>query len=606
MNIVSGKPSLRTSVVTQLSLLFLSLAVVNLVVTWIFSGANQMRLIAEKASMSGATVAVEVLRRLEPLFAQNRGLQADPDIQLINRALQTSANVKTLLVREYFLFTSEFDIAGAYPVHKKTTVSAEMTQNILRAVQLRDLNGQTYLAKPSVTDYHVDLYIPLTNTGARDLVFYTRVHVDSVANDLNSLVRLVAATIVLMLVIQAAIGFLIYRILIKPIRDVSAAAITLGGGDFATVDLPRRQRDEILLLVESFNKMSGDLREKDRIIKSQIEELKEKNDTLDFELDIAERIQLSILPDTQKLESYGVTLHYKPLYKVSGDFFDIAVRPNGTLAVLIADASGHGVPAAFLTILMKVFFSEFIGQASTPGELMQTINRSICRYLEGTGFYLTAFVVFIGPEGRSSYCNCGHPPPLVVGGLSKPLELAGLSDVIGIIPDSENYSSHDVHLKVGQKLILFTDGLTELRNTEGEFLPADSLNELTVEYGDAEHSSLNGTILEFARRFQGDARLSDDLTLAVVNVSDAQIDLPAPADGFAETAVVNSLEVSVIDLLRQLISVRDTSTYQVLLANSYLRSGQINLARSTVAKALEKFPASASLARIAEKIRLNS
>lgn len=600
----------KTSIVTQLSLLFLTLAVINLIVTWIFSGANQMRLISEKANLSGSSVAYEVLRRISaPDAGANAGGKASArlDVRGIAQKLEVGAQQKKMIIPGFMVATGEFELIGAHPPDSARRMTADVSQNILKALQLRDLSGQAYFAKPNITDFTIDLYIPLPGTASRDLLLITQIGVESIRDDLKSLLRLIFATIGIMLAIQVAIGFLIYRILIKPIRDVSSAAVAIGGGAFSKVDVPKRQRDEILLLIESFNQMSSELKQKDDTIRNQVEELQEKNDTMDFELEIAERIQQSILPDAEKLDRCRAALEYVPLYKVSGDYYDIVFLEDGSVAIIIADASGHGVPAAFLTILMKVFFSDLVQKHNDVAQLMNEINRSISRYLESTGFYLTAFLMRILPSGEAQYCNCGHPAQLRLRYDGALEELPGDSDVIGLTVDSDRYAPTTIRLAPRDKIILFTDGLTELRNAAGEFLPEQDFFNVLRKQGSLTAAALREEVLSFARGFQGDGKATDDLTLVVLTVGDLFADAPktkiyAPQ---ASEKTDEPRDMVVARLLRQIIEIYDAPSYHALLANTYLRLGKVDLARLTVVHALRKFAGSETLAKLSQKLRLD-
>lgn len=606
MPVLSGKA--KTSIVTQLSLLFLTLAVINLIVTWIFSGANQMRLISEKANLSGSSVAFEVLRRIgSPLTEPGRGPKAAVvDIGGVAEKLRAGPQQEKTIVPEFMIVTGEFEFMGAYPPGSARRVTADVSQNILKALQLRDLSGQAYFARPNISGFTIDLYIPLPSVGSRDLVFITQISVDSIREDLKSLIRLIFATIGIMLAIQVAIGFLIYRILIKPIRDVSSAAVAIGGGNFSKVDVPRRQRDEILLLIESFNQMSSELKQKDETIRNQVEELQEKNDTMDFELEIAERIQQSIMPDAEKLDSFRAALEYVPLYRVSGDYYDIAHLEDGSVAIIIADASGHGVPAAFLTILMKVFFTDLVHKYSDVAQLMHEVNRSISRYLESTGFYLTAFLIRVWPSGEAQYCNCGHPAQVHLTTNGDLAELSGDCDVIGLTVDNDRYTAAKIHLAETDKLVLFTDGLTELRNAEGEFMPEDKFLELLRTHGASTAAQLRQEVLAFARGFQGAGKASDDMTLVVLTVADlfstganAGVHATQPAETAGEPR-----DMAVARLLQQIIEIYDAPSYHALLANAYLRLGKTELARETVVNAMGKFSGSETLGRLSRKLHI--
>lgn len=550
-----------------------------------------MRLISEKANLTGASLSHDILRISEGLS----------DAKLIAEKLNGTGR-KEKLISTFTLATSEFEIIDSYPEGSARKITPAVSQNILKAIQLKDLSGQRYLAQANIMDFNLDLYIPIASRGSRDILLITQIHLESIPQDLKSLVRLIAATIGLMLLIQIAIGFLIYRILIKPIKDVSIAAIELGNGHFSTLDIPRRQRDEILLLVESFNQMSIELQNKDKIIRNQIEELSEKNDTMDFELEIAERIQKSILPDGDKTQEVQIALEYDPLYKVSGDFYDFVRFTDGSIGIIIADASGHGVPAAFLTILMKVFFTDLAQRYSAPAVLMREINLAISRFLENTGFYLTAFYIRIYPSLEATYCNCGHPAQLCVRETGELFLLENDNNVIGLIQDIDNFASETIKLSPNDKLILFTDGLTELKNMENQFLPEEEFHSILVQNRNESSDALRTRVLRFAEEFRGERKRADDLTLLILTAKDI-LNQPVSVSPGEADAAAQSQDQEIARLLGEIIKIQDSASYYLLLINAYLRLGKPALARETLKAASEKHSTSPGLQKLSALLK---
>lgn len=593
----------KTSIVTQLSLLFLMLAVVNLVVTWVFSGANQMRLISEKADLSGSTVAFEILRRLPAeTFQPGRTKSNKPaplNMAKIADSLRITRESKDLVVPQFDIVSTEFEYMGGFPGTQKSFVTAEVSQNVLKAIQLRDLSGKPFLGVPDILAYNIRLYIPLTHQGERDLVFVTQVRLDSIPSDLKSLVRLIFATIALMLLIQVGIGFLIYRILIRPIRQVSNAAVELGGGNFATINMPRRQRDEIFSLIESFNQMSTELKQKDVTINNQLNELQEKNDVMDFELEIAERIQQSILPDKDRLDGVHAAVEYVPLHRVSGDVFDFVHLPDGSAVIIIADASGHGVPAAFLTILLKVFFSDLVHRYHQPAELVRHLNTKLSQYLEGTGFYLTAFCIRILPDLRAEYCNCGHPSPLVVRQDGELINLDGENEVLGLSAELDQFNASEIELAESDRLVLFTDGLTELKNENRQFLPEADLHRILRETRHLPCEEARAQVLTFAREFQGSVRASDDLTLMVLPIAGILTGNAVSQHGHAVSA-----EAEVVALLEKIVQIRNSASFTALLINGHLRLGNHARAQELLAKAEKRYPDSRLIELVGQRLKV--
>lgn len=579
------------------------LAVINLVVTWVFSGANQMRLISEKADLAGSTVAFEILRRLpaESFKTEQKKPKTPVSVNMakVSDTLRITRESKDMIIAQFDIVSTEFEYLGGFPEARKGFITPEVSQNVLKAIQLRDLSGKPFLGVPDILAYNIRLYIPLTVRGERDLVLVTQVKLDSIPSDLKSLVRLVFATIALMLLIQVGIGFLIYRILIRPIRQVSHAAVELGGGNFSTIDMPRRQRDEIFSLIESFNQMSSDLRQKDATINNQLNELQEKNDVMDFELEIAERIQQSILPDKDRLDGVRAAVEYVPLHRVSGDVFDFVHLPDGSAVIIIADASGHGVPAAFLTILLKVFFSDLVHRYPEPADLVRNLNAKLSQYLEGTGFYLTAFCVRILPDLTAEYCNCGHPSPLLVHEDGSIAALDGENEVLGLSAELDQFQSSGIQLTGTDRLVLFTDGLTELRNEERQFLPETDLHRILRETRHLPCEEARAQVLAFAREFQGTMRSSDDLTLLVLPVSGLlagnSAALQSPAGG---------AEAEVVTLLEKIVQIRNSASFTALLINAHLKMGNYSRAEALLTQAEARFPDSRLIEIVGQRLKV--
>jgi sigma-B regulation protein RsbU (phosphoserine phosphatase) len=200
--------------------------------------------------------------------------------------------------------------------------------------------------------------------------------------------------------------------------------------------------------------------------------------------------------------------------EVGGDYYDFLPLADGRVALVIADVSGKGVGAA---LLMSAFRASLLSQdlAREPvAGVLARLNHFLHHSVE-PGKFVTAFLgVLDGPGGRLVYSNAGHNAPLVVsaGGAVTRLEAGGL--ILGIFEDAA-YETGEAVLAPGDRLVLFTDGVTEAMDEQDELWGEERLVELVRAAADLDSAALLGRIVEAVRRFEGARGASDDVTLIV-------------------------------------------------------------------------------------------
>jgi phosphoserine phosphatase RsbU/P len=190
--------------------------------------------------------------------------------------------------------------------------------------------------------------------------------------------------------------------------------------------------------------------------------------SLTDEMRAASRIQTSILPRT--LPSTGnieVAVRYAPMTAVAGDLYDfIAVHPD-SIGILVADVTGHGVPAALVASMVKIAVSTQTGHHGEPAKIITGLNSILCH--EAHGQYATAVYVYLDQANRvARYSAAAHPPPLLWRGSTQTLhELNETGLLLGVRPD-EQYLEREVTMLGGDRLLLYTDGLLEAENAAGQ------------------------------------------------------------------------------------------------------------------------------------------
>lgn len=227
------------------------------------------------------------------------------------------------------------------------------------------------------------------------------------------------------------------------------------------------------------------------------------------------RIQQRLLPhDIPELEGWKLAVSWKPASGVGGDCFDTIRFGQSRLALSIADVVGKGIPAALLMSNLQAAVRAFATETTEPGPLCQQVNRILCGNIAEGRFISFCYCLFDAASGSLAYSNAGHFLPIVVrrDGSVERLGLGG--PVLGVIPDAR-YEQSVVALAPGDRLILFTDGLTEARNDEDEEFGEERLIDAAVQHRLCDAHDLRARLAAAVDQFTG-GRLHDDATLMVL------------------------------------------------------------------------------------------
>jgi sigma-B regulation protein RsbU (phosphoserine phosphatase) len=199
----------------------------------------------------------------------------------------------------------------------------------------------------------------------------------------------------------------------------------------------------------------------------------------------------------------------------TGDFCDYFMLDDSELAVVMADVSGKGIPAAVLRGVTRSVLRQIASVSASPGSTLARLNRILSEADLGSMFLTLFLGQYRTQTGLLRYANAGHPPPLRIGrgGEVEPFgEVTG--PILGIL-DSRTYADREEWLAVGDKLVLFTDGVTEARNRLGEFFAPRRLRECLVGQAAAAPAAvcaaLRTRVLEFRH-----GRVQDDATVLVL------------------------------------------------------------------------------------------
>jgi serine phosphatase RsbU (regulator of sigma subunit) len=274
-------------------------------------------------------------------------------------------------------------------------------------------------------------------------------------------------------------------------------------------------------LIEKSRMLSMENRELEaslEVMKTFKHELEKKQKAMEKDLRLAKNIQKGIIPqDIPDWKGIQFWSYFRPMQDVSGDYFDyIPLYDEDKLAIFICDVSGHGVPAAFITALSKMLFMRFRG---TPSEIFRNINREMLELLKLQG-YTTSLYIQISNDYKINYSIAGHPRPYVVREDGTLEQLAGEGTLLGMFADAgENYEDYTAQLYPGDKIFLFTDGIIEGENVDGEDFGYERLEE-TLRYtvGMDVNEAAHFVTATFEQFCMGNDR-DDDVTLLVFGLS---------------------------------------------------------------------------------------
>jgi sigma-B regulation protein RsbU (phosphoserine phosphatase) len=237
------------------------------------------------------------------------------------------------------------------------------------------------------------------------------------------------------------------------------------------------------------------------------------------ELEIARRIQSSTLPQSvPTLAGLEIAARYVPMSAVAGDFYDFLGVDEKRVGILVADVTGHGVPAALIASMLKVALAGQAAHADDPARVLTGLNRSLCGKFEE--HFVTAAYLFVDLErSRLRYSAAGHPPLMLASRAGKVREIEENGLMLGMFPEAA-YSTVEIGLSLGDRCLLYTDGLFEAKNTAQEEFGKSRCKEFMETQHDISAERFANALLDRIAGFSGhnsDRAQEDDITLLVLD-----------------------------------------------------------------------------------------
>jgi len=238
------------------------------------------------------------------------------------------------------------------------------------------------------------------------------------------------------------------------------------------------------------------------------------------ELEIARRIQSSTLPQSvPTLAGLEIAARYVPMSAVAGDFYDFLCIDEKRVGILVADVTGHGIPAALIASMLKVAFAGQAGHADDPARVLSGLNHSLCGKFEA--HFVTAAYLFVDLEkSLLHYAAAAHPPLLLASDAAstvREIEENGL--MLGMFPQAI-YTSVEIRIAPGDRCLLYTDGILEAKNAAQEQFGKSRCKEMLEAQREVPAARFANNLLDRVAGFSGynSARSQeDDITLLVLD-----------------------------------------------------------------------------------------
>jgi serine phosphatase RsbU (regulator of sigma subunit) len=243
-----------------------------------------------------------------------------------------------------------------------------------------------------------------------------------------------------------------------------------------------------------------------------------RNKEMEDELEIARLLQMKLLPqDVPLISGYKAAFTYIPMERVGGDFYDYQKRDN-LIDFFIADVSGHGLPGAFLALITKMTL-DGIKSRNFPSRVLYNINEVICRSTVKENYVTTFFATLDTETNFLRYSNAGHFPPFLYKRKTDEfIELNAKGTPLGWFKDIK-LDEKEVQLSQGDRLVIYTDGITECHNKNNELFGDERFKQFIRGKIDLNPDDFSKELLKSLKEYSGENQFDDDLTMIVFDIN---------------------------------------------------------------------------------------
>lgn len=311
--------------------------------------------------------------------------------------------------------------------------------------------------------------------------------------------------------------------------NLALKAIRMGASDFLNKPIQAEELSYILKKIVKNNNLKKENQKLFLELKRREKELEKKNkqisklyNDLEEELQMASEIQKNLMPsEFPAIPGFDFAVKYVPSQDIGGDFYDVITMSNGYFGIAFADVSGHGIPAALLSTMFKVYLMTYSEDIISPAETMELLNDVVVETFPEGKFISIFYTVLYPCDNKVRYCKAAQEPAILVRKSGEIRELITKGQVLGLFSEKDfpgllDFEDGEVELETGDKIFLYTDGIIEAQNKNEDFYGIDRLKELLYEKREMKAQELIDVVYGDLMDFIEGIPIHDDLTLLVI------------------------------------------------------------------------------------------
>jgi PAS domain S-box-containing protein len=293
-----------------------------------------------------------------------------------------------------------------------------------------------------------------------------------------------------------------------------------GGGRLPVIISSRRlENSRGKFGIATFTDISAQVRAEEELRSANVK-LQNRQMEIEEDLRLAARVQSSLAPRSLVWGAMSVDVFYHPVHSIGGDFALVNSLDQDHLSLLVCDVSGHGIGSA---LVANRIYSETTAhlRSSMPFlEMFRELNRFLIEDIAGSGMFVTLAAARIDAQRRSMvFAGAGHPPAMLARPGQNPQLLESQSMILGALPDAVDATSNlEVQLQSDDRIVLYTDGITEVFNSRGEMLGIEGVQEIVRQTSSLPAHEMKQGILDGVAAWR-EGPSTDDVSLMLVHVS---------------------------------------------------------------------------------------
>jgi phosphoserine phosphatase RsbU/P len=240
---------------------------------------------------------------------------------------------------------------------------------------------------------------------------------------------------------------------------------------------------------------------------------------IDEDLALAARVQKSLAPASLLWGNVRVESFYHPVHSIGGDFALVSPFGEEYLTLLVCDVSGHGIGSALVATRIYTEAMTQLRRGTPPADMLRELNHFVLDSIDSSGFLFTAATARIDRAARRmSYAGAGHPPAMIARAGQEPIQLESRSMILGALPDAvDDDANMEVELCPGDRVVMYTDGITDVFNASGKILGISGVQEFVHQTSTLPFGEMKQGIMDRVTSYSA-GPLADDVSLVLVEI----------------------------------------------------------------------------------------